>query len=191
MRNLPKHHTGFNLPVELDHDGLCWSSDEYLSVRPFRGSFDKKEWGEFKPSGDMAPVSKEVAENEIRNFINRFSSKEGFNDLIETQANIYYCNSIAMEFVSTCILFFGYGDYVSWEEVAEAHFEFSNTEMIALKASYEWWCNHPLLGANVYHRLDGNYSFLSHQWCVSVFYYKHPALSRSPKAKYIGEYRKV
>lgn len=196
MRNLPKHYTGYNLPIDLNHDGEDWSAAEYLCLRPFRGSFKVEEWGCFKPSGDqkigmMAPVAKEIAEEEIRSFINRFANEEDFNDLIEAQANIDYCDEIAMEFVSCSILFFGYQDYLdSWEEVAEAHFEFKNVELIALKAIYDWWCEHPLLGGIVYHNTGGRYSYLTHQWSVSVYYFKDPAISRNPKAKYIGEYRK-
>jgi hypothetical protein len=193
MRNLPKHNSGYNLPVILNHQDQSddWSPAEYLCIRPFRGSFIQEEWGTFKPSGEMAPIGKEIAQNEICSFINRFSSEEEFDDLIEAQANIDYCDEIAMEFLSCSILFFGYQDYLdSWEEVAEAHFEFSNVELIALKAIYDWWCEHPLLGGIVYHNTGGRYSYLTHQWSVSVYYFKNPAISRNPKAKYIGEYRK-
>lgn len=186
--DLPKHSSGYNLPVDLGHDLDDWSDEEKLYVRPFRGSWDPKEWGEFDGHPDFKPVSFNVCIGEILSFINRFDIdriEETFNSLISAQTE-KFDEALSNEFVTMSIILFGYELH---EEVIRKYFPFLVNYMDVLNIIRETWIAHTTLKGSVVHVTDGGWGHLSHSWSVSLFVGRNPSTSRKNPGKYIASQR--
>jgi|13_taG_2_1085334.scaffolds.fasta_scaffold05188_1 hypothetical protein len=186
--DLPKHSSGYNLPVDLGHDLDDWSDEEKLTVRPFRGSWDPKEWGEFDGHPDFKPVSFNVCIGEILSFINRFDFNEGtFDSLVEAQVESFD-EALSNEFVTMSIILFGYDEL--HEHLIRKYFPFLTIYMDVLNIIRNAWIAHTTLKGSVLHVTDGGWGHLSHAWSVSLFVGRNPATFRKNPGKYIASQRR-
>lgn len=187
MKEYPKHSSGFNLPVDLGHDSDDWAPQEFLCVRPFRSSWDASEWGDLDGHPEFKPVSQTVAQKEIENFCARNAVRPGF-DLGVSHQTIVYSQKFANEYMSTAILLFGYDRRgLSFQEVAETHFNFTEEQVSLLGEIKKWWVEHPTLGGSLEFVMDGGWGHLSHAWSVGVWVGKNPSICFNPsKGRWIA-----
>lgn len=183
MKTLPRHPSGYNLPVDLGDHPTDYSKREKLTIRPFRGSWDPKQWGDLDGHPEFKPVSLTVAEREVRSFLKRFTSTptEGeFNTLIESQLGEHHCRQVGYEFMTLLIVLFGYGD-IDWKDVVSAHFEFESPILDRLATVRRLWVDHPTLECDVNHIRNGGWGHLSHAWSGGAYVGGDPGTRPSSK----------
>lgn len=177
--SIPTHEKRYNVPVDLGVDSYDYSKEEWLTIRPFRSSWKKEEWGFFQGCSGFKPVTYDIAITEIVSFFDRLTQST-FAQIIKEQCEQYH-DDVGHELTTLSIVLFGYKEFgIDWRDVVETHLNLEATYVTIedLASLRKTWLDHGGIKADVHHATEGGWAHLTHSWCVCCHINGHPGSKR-------------